>query len=133
MMCDIDYFKFYNDTYGHQLGDNVIKRVASVLKRYGARPSDLQARYGGEEFGFIMGNADEEYILSIANDLCKEVEALKITHEKSKVGNFVTISIGVATMFPGKSTDHTKLILEADKMLYKAKDEGRNRAFGVNC
>ena len=120
----------YNDKYGHLYGDDVIKRIAQIMKMYGKRASDLPARYGGEEFALIMGNTNADYGLSVAQIICKKVEELKIPHEMSEAGDFITLSLGIAEIVPDKSMNPGMLIARADKMLYYAKNGGRNRAMG---
>lgn len=130
IMGDIDCFKLYNDKYGHLYGDDVIRRVAGIMKMYGKRASDLPARYGGEEFALIMGNSDADYVLAVAQSICKKVEELHIPHEMSKAGDFITLSLGIAEIVPDKSANPDTLIARADKMLYHAKNDGKNRVMG---
>ena len=130
IMGDIDNFKLYNDKYGHLYGDDVIKRVARIMKSYGKRATDLPVRYGGEEFALIMGNADSGHVLTVAESICRKVEELKIPHELSEAGDFVTLSLGVAELVPDESNNPDMLISKADKMLYQAKSEGKNRVVG---
>lgn len=127
VMIDIDYFKLYNDEYGHQAGDRCIQAVAGVFKDIVHRPGDIVARYGGEEFTVVLPVTEEENAVAIAESMRKGVEALKIRHKKSKSSKYVTISAGVATALPKKKLSSTDLIEQADKALYKAKRGGRNR------
>ncbi|HSH30690.1 MAG TPA: PleD family two-component system response regulator [Thiohalobacter sp.] len=126
VMIDIDYFKLYNDTHGHQLGDDCLKAVARELARVVHRPSDLVARYGGEEFGLILPDTDREGALQVAEKMQQVIHALNIEHEASKVSDRITLSIGVATASPcgGQPCD---LLKQADAALYEAKSRGRNR------
>ena len=126
LMIDIDYFKNYNDTYGHLAGDHCLKTVADVLDAEINRPADIVARYGGEEFLVILPNTDEDSE-TVAERCRSSVERLRIAHEKSTISDYVTISVGLATMVPDKSTDMMDLIEKADQALYEAKAEGRNR------
>ncbi len=128
VMIDIDFFKFYNDNYGHQGGDDCLKQVSAALQKTGCRPGDLVSRYGGEEFVVILPNTSADGAMVIAEKLCLAVRALKIKHEFSKAGDIVTISMGVATMIPVSGTPEGLLITAADQALYEAKEEGRNRA-----
>ncbi|MAT64874.1 MAG: diguanylate cyclase response regulator [Gammaproteobacteria bacterium] len=126
VMIDIDYFKLYNDTHGHQLGDDCLKAVARELARVVHRPSDLVARYGGEEFGVILPNTDEEGAMQVAEKMQQVIHELNIEHEASKVSDRITLSIGMATASPrgGQPGD---LLKQADAALYEAKSQGRNR------
>ncbi len=127
MMIDIDYFKLYNDTYGHQVGDECIKKVARIIDDILKRPGDIVVRYGGEEFAVVMPGTDKEGALIMAEKLRTEVEALKIEHNSSEKG-IVTISLGVSCIQPGKKDSPKDLFSIADKALYRSKNEGRNRA-----
>ena len=127
LMIDVDFFKQYNDTYGHLKGDECLKAIADVLERVTRRPGDKVARFGGEEFVVIFSSADYQYAVSIAEQIRMEVEALKIPHEKSDINSFVTISVGVALIVPNQNMSPIDLIKSADQALYRAKEEGRNR------
>lgn len=127
ILLDIDYFKLYNDNYGHQAGDDCLKQVAKVLRDMVRRPGDLAARYGGEEFVIILSDTDSENAVKYADKIRAAVESLTLSHEYSNVSNYVTCSIGVATMIPGSNLLDKDLIEAADKALYQAKHEGRNR------
>lgn len=127
MMLDIDYFKQYNDTYGHVEGDFALKSVAKVLKDTLKRPSDYVFRLGGEEFGVLLSGTNESDSATIARKICQAVEARGLTHEKSKVSKVVTISIGVVCCVADEALDDEVLISRADEMLYAAKESGRNR------
>jgi len=128
IMIDIDFFKFYNDNYGHQGGDDCLKQVSAALQKAVCRPGDLVARYGGEEFVVVLPNTPAEGSMVMAEKLCLAVSTLKIKHEFSKASKVVTISMGVATMIPSSTTSEEVLIASADQALYEAKEEGRNRA-----
>lgn len=127
LLLDIDFFKQYNDFYGHARGDVVLKEVAHELKMGAARPLDLVARYGGEEFVILLTDATETEGALVAEKVRKRIEELAIAHEKSPIHKVVTISIGVTTSKPDGLTFDAKVLLEmADTCLYKAKASGRN-------
>ena len=126
MMIDIDFFKQYNDTYGHQAGDECIKALAKTIDSTIKRPGDIVARYGGEEFAVIMPGTGREGALVMAERLRAEVEGLDIEHSSSDRG-LVTISIGLSYMEPGKKDLPEELFSIADKALYQSKQDGRNR------
>jgi len=127
MMLDIDFFKQYNDTYGHVEGDFALKSVAKVLKDSLRRPSDYVFRLGGEEFGVLLSETDESHSARLAREICNAVRAREIKHEGSKVNEYLTISIGVVCMTADESLDEELLISRADDMLYRAKESGRDR------
>lgn len=127
IMCDIDYFKLYNDTYGHQAGDECLRQVASVLRSAVKRPADLVARYGGEEFAVVLPNTDIEGAVRVAEFIRAEVRALQIVHAKSVVCEYVTLSLGVACCIPLPMSLPGTLIAIADEELYRAKKTGRDR------
>lgn len=131
IMIDIDFFKAHNDTYGHQSGDECLKRVASCLAGALNRPGDLAARYGGEEFVVVLAATHRAGAAAVADALRLRIESLKIPHAGSRVSDWVTISLGVATMVPF-DTSPTALIAAADRALYQAKREGRNRVKVAN-
>ena len=125
-LIDIDYFKQYNDRYGHARGDEALKLVASTLAASLRRPADLVARYGGEEFALILPDADLDGGMELAEALRRAVEVLTIRHEDSSIAQHLTISIGGITTTDGNSTPN-ELITAADLQLYEAKRLGRNR------
>ncbi|MGR3179277.1 MAG: GGDEF domain-containing response regulator [Candidatus Anammoxibacter sp.] len=127
IMTDIDFFKQYNDTYGHQQGDDCLKQVAAALDAVAKRPGDLTARYGGEEFVMVLSNTDPYNALIIATKYRDAVVSLKIPHSNSNISDYVTLSLGVATATSGSDISPELLIETADKALYKAKGDGRNR------
>lgn len=127
LMCDVDYFKRYNDHYGHQMGDTCLKRVAETLKSVVRRPSDLVARYGGEEFAVVLVHTGEDGAAHIAESLRNAVEALAIPHGYSPISDWVTVSVGAATLIPGREVPPHRLLAVADQALYDAKARGRNR------
>jgi diguanylate cyclase (GGDEF)-like protein/PAS domain S-box-containing protein len=127
IMCDIDFFKAYNDTYGHQGGDDSLRRVANTLNSVVGRPGDLVARYGGEEFVVILPETDSQNAKFLAEKMRSRVESLGIIHVSSQVCEVLTISLGVATSIPTRGSLPDELISSADQALYEAKTEGRNR------
>lgn len=127
IMCDIDFFKDYNDAYGHQKGDECLKKVAMTLCNKLRRPGDLVARYGGEEFAAILPDTEAGDAGLVAEALRTGVEALGITHSSSSISKVVTISLGVATLIPQRDSSPDQLIMAADQALYQAKRDGRNR------
>ncbi|MBD3796561.1 MAG: diguanylate cyclase [Campylobacterales bacterium] len=127
MMIDIDFFKQYNDTYGHIEGDFALKSVAKVLKDTLKRPSDYVFRLGGEEFGVLLSETNESDSAGLARKLCQAVKAREIKHENSKASEFVTISVGVVCCIADEALEDEILISRADEMLYKAKENGRDR------
>lgn len=127
IMIDIDHFKKFNDGYGHQGGDDCLRKVANALVATVKRPSDLVARYGGEEFGVVMPDTDREGAANIAEALREAIDSMNIPHEFSTTSDHVTISLGVATMPPSGVTAPEELISRADEALYLAKESGRNR------
>lgn len=127
ILCDIDFFKVYNDTYGHQVGDDCLRQVAQVIQSSAKRAIDLAARYGGEEFAIVLPNTDQEGAVLVAQDIQSGVKQLGIAHSGSKVCNTVTVSLGVSNTIPSVLTSPEMLINAADKALYQAKAEGRDR------
>ncbi|MBP1933367.1 PAS domain S-box protein [Ammoniphilus resinae] len=127
ILMDIDCFKSYNDTYGHQGGDDCLRKVAEIVENELKRPGDFVARYGGEEFAIILPWTDREGAMHVAERIRSHVESLKIPHIGSEVKSYVTVSIGVATMIPSIFSDVSKLVEWADRALYTAKNNGRNQ------
>lgn len=126
IMLDVDHFKAYNDTTGHQQGDEVLRQVASALQETCSRTGDLVARYGGEEFAVVLPDTPLEGGLEVGQMLCRAVEALAIPHPKSSASAFVTVSVGGATSGHGQKTADA-LLEQADEVLYRSKLGGRNR------
>lgn len=127
MMIDIDSFKDYNDLYGHQAGDDALKRVAAVIGRSANRPLDFVARFGGEEFALVLYGPDSDYALHLPESLRESVMDLKIPHQDSATGPYLTVSIGVANVMPDADRSMEGALQMADEALYQAKEEGRNR------
>ena len=127
LMIDVDYFKSYNDSFGHVEGDEALRKVAAAIRDASARPSDLPARYGGEEFVLVLPNTSPGGARLLAEKLRQTVAALKIPHNTPTEGCGLTISIGLATMVPQAGTDCRLLISAADRGLYLAKNNGRNQ------
>ena len=128
ILIDIDYFKRYNDSYGHQRGDDCLIRVAKSLSSECKNAEDLAARYGGEEFVILLPDTNEEQAYAVAERIRKAVEALDIEHKASDVTQHVTLSLGVSATQPGVKMKAAALIELADKALYKAKESGRNQS-----
>lgn len=126
IMIDVDYFKDYNDNYGHQRGDQCLVRIASALSSVVHRSHDLVARYGGEEFAAILPDTDSDGTLHIAEAMRAAVEVLKLEHAFSAAAKHVTVSLGVSTLTPEHQSKTCNLIHTADHALYQAKRGGRN-------
>jgi len=127
LMLDIDFFKRYNDTYGHGAGDTCLKRVAETVAKTLSRAEDFVARYGGEEFTVVLPHADAKGARMIADKIIKNIQALKIPHEKNDAADCVTISIGVTTGNVQHGQDYSDYLKRADEALYMSKHDGRNR------
>ena len=125
-IIDIDHFKLLNDTYGHQAGDDCLRKVSQILQRYAKRPSDICARYGGEEFALVYGNTPLELSKVLLNRLQHEIRMLNIPNENAPTHATLTTSIGLAEMYPEKISTEDALIKKADELLYAAKENGRN-------
>jgi diguanylate cyclase (GGDEF)-like protein len=127
IMCDVDYFKPYNDHYGHLRGDEALRKVGAIIQRVVTRQSDLAARYGGEEFAILLPDTDENGALEIAERVQKELRALAIPHAASMIDDVLTASLGIAAIVPGVQQQPRQLVQRADEALYAAKAAGRNR------
>ena len=127
IMCDVDYFKQYNDHYGHQEGDDCLRSVADAIRKKVGRPGDLIARYGGEEFAIVMPETDLRGAFQVAENICQELKKQCIAHARSSAAPYVTISCGIASMFPAADNNPKTLIERADHSLYEAKQAGRDR------
>ncbi len=132
ILCDIDYFKVYNDTYGHQAGDTCLRSVAQAIARSLKHPADVAARYGGEEFAVILPGTDASAAAIVAETIRANIKSLNLVFKHSKVANLpnpvVTISLGIASVVPGPENDISTLVLAADEALYDSKRQGRDRA-----
>lgn len=127
-LLDVDHFKAFNDQYGHVAGDACLRRVAQALKASTRRPAEFVVRYGGEEFAIVMPNTPREEIARFGEWICRQVQDLAIPHEGSSAAPVVTISAGLAVLVPSPDLTWSDLIERADRALYRAKQEGRNRA-----
>ncbi|WP_310486757.1 PleD family two-component system response regulator [Chamaesiphon sp. VAR_69_metabat_338] len=127
IMCDVDFFKNYNDRYLHPNGDRCLIQVAMSIRNTVRRSGDLVARYGGEEFAIVLPNTDALGAVSVAENIRSAVKSLQITHEASSVCPHVTISVGVSTIIPNHENDFQALVNAADRALYQAKSQGRDR------
>ncbi|MGU7772029.1 diguanylate cyclase [Burkholderia sp. MR1-5-21] len=127
LMIDVDNFKLYNDTYGHVSGDDVLKRIAATVESCLGRPGDLAARFGGEEFAVVLPGTSPGGVRLLAEKIRIAIEALRLEHVHSSTGHYVTISIGGAGVVPAAGAPMTSLIEAADRALYRAKHEGKNR------
>jgi diguanylate cyclase (GGDEF)-like protein len=127
LMCDVDFFKEYNDRYGHLAGDTCLKQVAQVLIATLYRSPDLLARYGGEEFAAILPQTDLEQALSVAERMQAAIAQIQIPHGGSSIASHLTISIGIASVIPLEPFSPSLLLDEADRQLYRAKNQGRNQ------
>jgi diguanylate cyclase (GGDEF)-like protein len=126
-MADIDFFKDYNDHYGHLEGDTCLKKVAGALKRVLKRSGDFLARYGGEEFVALLPDTDSQGACLVAEAMLYNVKALSMPHDYSSVSERVTVSFGLSTIVPLIDVKSSTLIKAADDALYEAKKQGRNR------
>jgi diguanylate cyclase (GGDEF)-like protein len=127
ILCDMDFFKNYNDTYGHQSGDDCLKEVAKILQQAAQRPGDLAARYGGEEFALVLPNTDTAGAVYVAETILSSIRTKNLIHESSKISSYLTLSLGIATIIPQDSSSLKWLIAKADEALYRAKQTGRDR------
>lgn len=133
IMCDVDFFKPYNDTYGHQAGDDCLKLVADVIDRHLKRPTDLLARYGGEEFAVVLPDTLAEGAVYVAENIRQKLWERGIPHQGSRISDRVTLSCGVATIVPSSESNLRELIRTADLALYQAKKQGRDRVIFKSC
>jgi diguanylate cyclase (GGDEF)-like protein len=127
ILCDIDFFKHYNDTYGHQAGDECLIRVAKAIAAAVKRPGDLVARYGGEEFAVILPNTPPQGGARVAEEIQAIVKQMQLPHPDSQVSQYITLSLGIAGTIPTLDINANILVTAADRALYRAKKEGRDR------
>jgi diguanylate cyclase (GGDEF)-like protein len=126
LLIDVDHFKAYNDRYGHQAGDQALRRVAQVVQSFARRPLDMAARYGGEEFVLALFDMSGEYVQELAEELRKAILGLQIAHEDSPTAPFVTASVGISVVRPKAGRSFEGAVQLADESLYSAKRNGRN-------
>jgi diguanylate cyclase (GGDEF)-like protein len=127
ILADVDHFKAFNDCYGHQAGDDCLRRVASALKSVAKRPADLAARYGGEEFAMVLPMTTMEGAVDVAKSVVRAIDGMSIPHARSGVNNTISLSQGIASLIPAHDTKPEHIIEFADQALYQAKQQGRNR------
>jgi diguanylate cyclase (GGDEF)-like protein len=127
LFADIDYFKAFNDRYGHQAGDEALKAAADVLAGFARRPLDLVARYGGEEFAIVLFDTGREHAVRIGEEIMAAVRQLSIAHADSGAAKVLTVSMGIACVVPVARRSSDGLVQLADQALYAAKDAGRNQ------
>ncbi|MBP0041836.1 MAG: diguanylate cyclase [Roseofilum sp. SBFL] len=127
ILADVDYFKLYNDNYGHQGGDRCLIKVAQTLSHHLPTAESLAARYGGEEFGIILPQTSLEQAVQVGESLRQAIHTLRLDHAHSQVCSWVTLSLGVSAVVPGDIQSPEGLIAQADRALYQAKQKGRNR------
>ena len=126
IFSDVDYFKLYNDYYGHQVGDECLEKLGKIFKYSIKRAMDIVARVGGEEFIVILPETDKEGAVCVAKSIQERLLAARIPHHKSSISTYVTLSMGIATIVPKNETQFENLVKLADDNLYKAKELGRN-------
>jgi len=127
ILSDVDQFKAFNDCYGHQAGDDCLRRVAAALSSAGRRPADVAACYGGEEFAMVLPGTDLDGAVDVAQSVSRVIDSLAIPHARSTVSKSVTLSQGIVSLTPEKESPPEDLIQRADQALYQAKQQGRNR------
>ena len=127
ILCDVDYFKHYNDRFGHQAGDVCLQQVAQSISNVIKRPADLVARYGGEEFVIILPQTTAETALTIAETIRTQIANLNLEHPESDASDRISLSLGVTSIIPSVQYTKEQLLATADKALYQAKQQGRNR------
>ncbi|MDO9212947.1 MAG: diguanylate cyclase [Methylococcales bacterium] len=133
LMLDVDFFKPYNDLYGHQRGDDCLVDIARTIQKIISRPTDLIARYGGEEFAIVLPETHQDGAIVIAQIIIKAIQNLKIPHQTSAISHYVTVSIGIASMIPVLDFSPDLLIEQSDQALYCAKQQGRNSYCVQSC
>lgn len=135
ILMDVDFFKLYNDCYGHQAGDQCLRQVADALRAAARRPADLPARYGGEEFAMVLPETAMDGAIDVAESMQALIARAAISHSRSEVGASITLSLGISSMIPDQDSMPEDLIKHADSALYQAKHQGRNRivVFGAGA
>jgi diguanylate cyclase (GGDEF)-like protein len=131
IMIDVDFFKRFNDCYGHQAGDDCLRRLASLFQSCFKRPADFVARYGGEEFVCLLPDTPFEGAFRLAGSIREAAQECQIPHAESSVGPWVTLSLGVATVISDRPATGGELLKLADGNLYQAKNQGRNQVIGA--
>jgi len=129
LMIDVDYFKKYNDHYGHQAGDECLRVIAATLDEQLFRPADVVARYGGEEFSVLLPGTANEGAIEVAERVIESIQAIKLPHAASGISSYITISIGIASTDSKINNNIPKLVKSADQALYQAKTNGRNQCY----
>jgi diguanylate cyclase (GGDEF)-like protein len=127
VVLDVDYFKLYNDTFGHAAGDVCLQKVAQALQAHALRPTDLAARYGGEEFVLLFAETPIDAAARLAEAIRATVEGLQLLNPRSSASRWLTVSVGVATIVPTQLDEIEQLFVCADRAMYAAKESGRNR------
>ena len=127
ILFDLDFFKLYNDFYGHLAGDHCLTKVSQAISKKVTRAGDLVARYGGEEFAILLPNTDLAGAIVVTQVIQQTIQELAIPHLPSSVKSIVTISIGISAILPTPEISPHELIEQADQALYKAKQQGRDR------
>ncbi|MBE9115446.1 GGDEF domain-containing protein [Lusitaniella coriacea LEGE 07157] len=127
LICDIDCFKQYNDTYGHLAGDDCLRKIGQIFTESIDSACSLMARYGGEEFAAVLPHTDLEQAIAVVEKIQKAIEQLNIPHARSRVSDRVTLSIGLTCTIPSNGSSPSTLLDEADRLLYQAKQSGRNQ------
>jgi diguanylate cyclase (GGDEF)-like protein len=127
ILCDIDFFKNYNDYYGHLKGDECLVLVAKIISNCVKRPADLVSRYGGEEFGIILPDTNIEGAKEVGQSLINSLKIAKLIHEKSEIKPYITVSLGIVSIIPNSNLSAKDLINFADQALYQSKHQGRDR------
>jgi diguanylate cyclase (GGDEF)-like protein len=127
VLCDVDHFRLYNETYGHQAGDDCLRQLALILSRTAKRPGDLVARYGGEEFAIILPNTNTSGGIVVTHSIQESVAQLHLPHAASGGATSISLSFGVATVVPSQALSSAMLTELSDRALYTAKERGRNQ------
>lgn len=132
ILIDVDYFKNYNDTYGHLLGDDCLKKIAEILQKMSQRATDLAARYGGEEFVLVLPNTSQCGAQKVAQRIKAAIAHQTIHHKSSSVSKYITLSMGIMTIIPNTMMEMADFIRRTDQALFKAKSEGRDRIVSMD-